>query len=451
MSVTVPDRLSTPVYEIPWHEDTWIIYAPLIQVAFAADAFVTGILQRLRDGDGFIQASNEELEVLRDFAALGLTGKAQNIMLPPEPQEEYKPTTVHLDITPTCNLGCVYCYADARPQAGTMPFLLAASAIDLVCTNAVERELDHFGVVFLGSGEPLARWQQVTRVIEYAEQKAADSAVGVTFSLTTNGTLVTPARAEWLRQHRVFVSLSFDGLPRLQDKQRPMANGRRSLPMVEAGIGALKGCGVQYGLRATVTEQGISAIPEMIQYIKMNELGTNFNIELMGDNGRATSTVNMGREVAVALDDARRLGRREGITITNSISRALTTPRERFCQVEFAVSHRGHVSACHRFLNPEDPNAGVFFYGAFNDQTCQFEFDLERLNAVRGRGAFQYEDCQQCFARWNCAGDCLALRARDGVVSKHGPRCNTIRANLRYQIASRLGLVPESPASAENR
>jgi uncharacterized protein len=79
-------------------------------------------------------------------------------------------------------------------------------------------------LVFYG-GEPTLAWPLITAVVP--EWRAAFGEIGVPieFSITTNGTLLTPERRAWMDENKVGMLLSLDGPKWCHDESRPAKVG----------------------------------------------------------------------------------------------------------------------------------------------------------------------------------------------------------------------------------
>ena len=131
---------------------------------------------------------------------------------------------VAFHLTHHCNLACPYCYAGAKSR-GRMDDETAESAIRFALAEARDRGVGRLDVIFFG-GEPLLELDLLCRICDrFAE---AASGVEVSFSLSTNGVLLTPEVIERLAGRRIYVSLSLDGPPEVHDRQRPFPGGRGS-------------------------------------------------------------------------------------------------------------------------------------------------------------------------------------------------------------------------------
>jgi MoaA/NifB/PqqE/SkfB family radical SAM enzyme len=105
------------------------------------------------------------------------TETARRGSLRPDDDSERRPVVVW-DVTRSCNLACIHCFADSAAQAYPGE-LTTAQGRELL------EDLAQFGVreVVLSGGEPLVR-RDTLALVEYSR------ALGLTFALSTNGTLL---------------------------------------------------------------------------------------------------------------------------------------------------------------------------------------------------------------------------------------------------------------------
>lgn len=77
------------------------------------------------------------------------------------------------------------------------------------------------GISFFG-GEPTVNWPIVEYILNGIQDKKDEPSKmrGTHTNITTNGTLLTPKRIDFLAEHKVHINLSFDGLPETQNKFR---------------------------------------------------------------------------------------------------------------------------------------------------------------------------------------------------------------------------------------
>jgi len=152
-----------------------------------------------------------------------------------------------IELTQACNLRCKYCsfseyYPLNRGYTGrTIDFATARKAIDYFLDRVSDTEEPSIG--FYG-GEPLLRFELLRRCVDYALEvrKGAPSR----FSLTTNGTLITPEMVEYFASRSVNLLVSVDGPPQCHDQNRLFADGRPTSPAIMKGLDMIKRTNEEY-------------------------------------------------------------------------------------------------------------------------------------------------------------------------------------------------------------
>jgi sulfatase maturation enzyme AslB (radical SAM superfamily) len=109
-----------------------------------------------------------------------------------------------------------------------MPWEVARDALDLFLAHGGRR-----GLIEFNGGEPLLEFDLLQRSMSYAEICAG--AEGVRFSLTTNGTLLTPEKMAVLAAHDVELQVSVHG-----GECAPKPQGTGTLADVEENLAALR-------------------------------------------------------------------------------------------------------------------------------------------------------------------------------------------------------------------
>jgi len=133
------------------------------------------------------------------IVALGLSGP------PAIGDAPLAPPPVHalsLAVAQKCNLGCVYCYAQQGAFGGApkdMKLATAERAVELLLSEAATGS-GRANLAFLG-GEPLVNRAVVQETTRRAAELALRRGVTLGFSITTNGTLVSAADAEFFEAY----------------------------------------------------------------------------------------------------------------------------------------------------------------------------------------------------------------------------------------------------------
>ena len=133
-----------------------------------------------------------------------------------------------LQVTQACNLRCSYCtysgmYKNRQHELKSMSFETAKKAIDYVLANSIDTKDISFG--FYG-GEPLLEMELIEECIKYVRENCIDK--DISFTITTNGTLLTCANYEWLTNNGVDILISLDGPKEIHDSARKYADGKGS-------------------------------------------------------------------------------------------------------------------------------------------------------------------------------------------------------------------------------
>ncbi|MEF8883687.1 MAG: TIGR04347 family pseudo-SAM/SPASM protein [Haloarculaceae archaeon] len=155
--------------------------------------------------------------------------------------------------TRQCNLYCEHCYAAAEtePAPGELSTAEGKRFLD---------DLAEFGapVVLFSGGEPLARSDLVELV-------AHASDAGLRPVLSTNGTLLTEARAEELREAGLkYAGVSVDGLRERNDEFRGQEG---AFDRALAGIEAAQAAGLKTGLRYTITRHNAGDLEDVVDLL----------------------------------------------------------------------------------------------------------------------------------------------------------------------------------------
>jgi uncharacterized protein len=109
----------------------------------------------------------------------------------------------------------------------------ARKSVDLLLSQVLPGE--RVNLAFLG-GEPLANRGVLHNATRYAAAQAELKQVPLTFSITTNGTLVGASDIDLFEEHGFAVTVSLDGTQDAHDRLRPFKNGAGSFARIMANI-----------------------------------------------------------------------------------------------------------------------------------------------------------------------------------------------------------------------
>src|SRR6478609_7155716 len=282
-----------------------------------------------------------------------------------------------LAVAQKCNLGCTYCYADQGGFGGpdqNMSAGTARAAVDLLLDGAQAGE--RFSLAFMG-GEPLANRSVVRETTAYAAARAGEKGAKMSFSITTNGTLVTQEDGELFERNRFAVTISLDGLQEEHDRQRPFKNGKGSFDYIVRRLEPLLGRQreMQISVRASITP-GQVRLRETLDYflgLKFHSVG--FSPVLHSPSGRGEHTEEdlmafLEAMVDCGMEFERRLVLGQRYAFSNMINALREihqgTHRPYPCGAGagyFGVSAEGDLAACHRFVGNEGGRMGDVISG----------------------------------------------------------------------------------------
>ncbi len=171
--------------------------------------------------------------------------------------KDKKPVVVW-NMTRRCNLKCVHCYAQALPTRGE-------DEISTQQGKAIIDDLAAFGspVMLFSGGEPLVR-EDLPELASYAVEK------GMRAVISTNGTLITPAKAKELKAVGLsYVGISLDGGEEVHDHFRGV---KGAFKKALQGVANCQAEGLKVGLRFTINKRNAQEIPIIFKLLRDMEV-----------------------------------------------------------------------------------------------------------------------------------------------------------------------------------
>lgn len=159
------------------------------------------------------------------------------------------PSAMVLGLTNQCNLSCPYCFCEQNNCS--MSLETATKAVEWILTLTEKPFINFFG------GEPLLYFDSI--IVPLVE-KYFDK---VTFGITTNGILLNEDKVDFFYKYDIQPLLSFDGVPEVQNTQRPAKKGN-SFNQVLNNIPYLLLRFPQTVMRATLTKNSIPYFYETV-------------------------------------------------------------------------------------------------------------------------------------------------------------------------------------------
>lgn len=447
------------------------VYLAHAGAVFQLDEASALVVDRLRKGP----ASHEELvelletdghtdadELINELILSQTIATGEKVRAPrQELPESFPLQTLVINLTNQCNLSCQYCYEFGEDKVATpegkkkfMDKETAEASIEYLLANSPGRQAVH--VTFFG-GETLMNFPVMKEVVGFARDRAAAQGRSIDFSLTTNGTLLTPHIIEFLAENHIGVTVSMDGPKEMHDALRVFSNGKGSYDIIEPKVKALLANHHTRPIAARVTlTKGVTDVVKIFRHLK-NELGFHEigfapvttspdRLYSIGDNSMGEVLAQFFILADEWLEYALR-GRMHGFSnVSDTIAELYQgINKSHPCGAGLGllgVSPSGDLSPCHRFVDSDVHSLGTLATGL--DKTKHKDF-LDRGH-VHGKAA-----CQVCWARPLCAGGChheAYVRYGDtGHPNLH--YCDWIRAWTEKCLQIFAAIEVENPAFLE--
>ena len=371
----------------------------------------------------------------------------------PKPAQPGKFLGVQFTINQICNLSCKYCYADARPAGSrlgpfniigqgprVMPWKIAKAAINRVIKDTLNCNQKKIEIILAG-GEPTLSMELIKKIVYYSRTECVKNCLQANIGIVSNGVFNKKTR-EWLVDNLDYITISIDGTKEIHNLQRPSISGKDVYSLILHNIRSIHKSGkVILGLRMTVTSLNVNLLPELILYLHEQFPGRRIGFEPVQNCGRcSTNELNdpakntpTEEELVDSYLKVFATAKKFGINLKSSIA-SFKSPESNmsFCGVDgqnFCIDPEGYVSACTRVTSQHDPMSKYFYFGKYNPETDDFDINQEQYDYLRKMNVKHYQQCHNCFAQYNCKGDCPHIKADLGndFFNKTSPRCKMIR------------------------
>lgn len=405
------------------------IYLVSAGAIFALDGAVADVLALLDGADmdhadlvtaligaGHSPADAEDLVRELRLARVIVSDQTVAAPAPAKPPEDYPLQALVLNITNQCNLACTYCYEFGADKIATpngkpkyMTIDTAKASVDLLLAQSGGRPAVH--ITFFG-GETLMNFPLLREVVAYSTDQAEAQGRTITFSLTTNATLLSDEIIEFLADQQIGVTVSIDGPKEMQDKRRVYKSGKGSYDVIEPKLRKLIARHRTRAITARVTlSKGVTDVIGIFRHLRedigFHEVGfapvteSGEQTYSLGEEGMV-SVLEQFHQLADEWLDYALKGRMHGFSnVSETIGELVQgTNKSHPCGAGLGllgVSPSGDLSPCHRFTDADSHVMGHVSTGI--DREAQGEF------LTKGHVGAKYA-CQTCWARPLCAGGC---------------------------------------------
>ncbi len=146
-----------------------------------------------------------------------------------------------LNVTEQCNMRCKYCvysgtyYYERTHSERNMSFNIARKALDFFFAH--NKDSKEPVVTFYG-GEPFLNFKLIKDCVNYVKKIAGHR--NVTFTITTNGTLLTNQIIDFLSENKIELAVSLDGSRDIHNRYRVFPDNKGTYDIIISNLRKLK-------------------------------------------------------------------------------------------------------------------------------------------------------------------------------------------------------------------
>jgi uncharacterized protein len=355
--------------------------------------------------------SGPELDLLADLVASKIA------------HESWPPVTkLELFVTSDCNLRCRYCWVDKEPLKTSLE--TAKSAVDFLICESRGSESIH---ITLFGGEPLLEFDMIAQLVPYAKDEAARCGKSLSWSLTTNGTLLDEEKMAFGAKWGLNYLVSLDGQKPEHDMFRVFPDGSGSFDTVVEAIERYGKYQPWIGVRMTVNPETVDHLAEGVRF--MRGIGVKqFIIAPANDRPWPPEAIESFAEQweAVARIYMDELAAGRPIRITN-FEQSIEESKRMHCGAwgceagrdKVCVTPDGLIWPCGKFVDPAIGDEAAL--GSLKDGITNLAL---RGDLMDSRGSVRF-NCLDCSEKDSCSGCCPAvnLKMLGSIYQSGGIEC----------------------------
>lgn len=324
-----------------------------------------------------------------------------------------------LNISHSCNMNCMYCFAEGgtfgenmdKKKAAFMDIKTAKFAVDFLMEKS--KGLKNCEVDFFG-GEPLLNWNVLKQTVDYALKQASLYDKNIKFTLTTNGLSLNKEVINFLNEYDFAVVLSLDGRKEVHDSNRKdlknIGTYDRIVPLYKEFVKSRNH--KEYFVRGTFTAENIDFSNDVEHILGLGFKDISLEPVVCSNNHNySLENVDFKRieeeYQKLALFYEEKANKGEGFSFYHFEVDLDGGPclKKRFSgcgagNEYLAVTPSGQIYPCHQFVGQSD-----FLMGNVNES---FYIDKAVSETFSKNNFLGKEACRDCWAKFYCGGGCHA-------------------------------------------
>lgn len=368
-------------------------------------------LRELKNGKSLNEVNQKSQKFIKN---LFLTNSIQEYQTQKAPDFEYSENMLSLVHTQRCNLRCAYCFAHEKTAEFDMNSEIAIKAIDYFVKNVFKKD-SSISIDLTGSGEPLVHRDFIKDVVNYIN-KLRQNGTKIQASIITNGMLLDEDAQKFILKNNIVWGISLDG-DKIHHEQSRIGSNYDKIIQNYLELKS-KSDWKHFGIRATYHAKNFN-ITQIFE--SLYKVGYGCKISINPCRGEIGSSLNFTQEnirdllneydefckhilnFTLELDTGRIDSYFSGESylrkfIISIINNTRTIYRCSAGIQTFAVDKDGQIFICTSLSGKNQANLGNIYDG----------IDLKKQEKIRNIYADNLPVCTDCWARYNCAGSCMA-------------------------------------------
>ena len=329
---------------------------------------------------------------------------------------EFGIRSITLNINQICNLKCAYCAAGGDGTYGEPLNQISVEKtlpqLKYFLLNTKKGET--FAISFVG-GEPLLHPIAIKAIYDFVVAESKILNINPKMKIVTNGTLLSGETLSIIRQLKIDLTISFDGVKEKNDLVRPSKDGKSTTDKILDGLKELKKD------RGNISKIRFSAITSKDNddiyknFLFLNELNPDSLEFVLGNDEQSPNTLKkhidgLNQILKHLWDEAGEKGIRK-ISTVDYYFRSLDHQQktENFCGAGknyLMVDANNKLYTCVWDANLKQESVGQ------NEV-----LNLEKLSNL-SKSLVELNNCTTCWARYLCGGGCMYIN-RSHTGNKH--------------------------------
>jgi len=385
-------------------------------------------------------------------------GVDKNQTIEDRKQPQTRPFCWYLFPTNACNIACTYCYANNKPGKMTK------DTMHKTLTWLFEKQPHKNITCHFFGGEPTVMWDMLVDMVSIGNTMAKNNGYNVTWSMTTNGTLLDSGKLDWIEKHfrpnNPFL-LSIDGRPKTHDLHRitKQGEGTHHLIPVDEILKRFPTIECRPTIKPVTTKDWFEDF-KWLRNKGFKAIAIEPDYEDDWTDYWGDYEVLM-YQLAEYFVYAHMAGQPIPMKFINNVQRCLkaaTVPGGKVCGVGFnsgGIDYRGKLYACQRYASYNDP--ATYALGDIENGWDEFRlFQTQHLERCHVQGDIsQGFNCATCEVKQFCNKGCNAanikVMGRRDVAMPNYCRITKIETKAALWALMSLGQIGTPPKQQQGQ